>query len=67
MSQKFSHRAKVGCLTTFIISVFVAIAAVGVGIGWVARVGTVRAGETINTVNQSLQDSLGGIAPQLRW
>ena len=67
MSQKFSHRAKVGCLTTFIISVFVAIAAVGVGIGWVTGVGTVRAGETINTVDQSLQDNLGGIAPQIRW
>ena len=49
------------------VSVFVAIAAVGVGIGWVTQVGTVRAGETINTVDQSLQDNLGGIAPQIRW
>ena len=67
MNQKFSRRAKIGCLTTFIISVFIAIAAVGVGIGWIAHVGRVKAGATVLTVNQSLQDSLGGMAPQLRW
>lgn len=66
MSQKFSHRAKVGCLTTFIISIFIAIAAVGVGIGWVAHVGTTKASETVHTVDQSLRDSLGSMAPQLR-
>ncbi len=67
MSQKFSHRAKVGCLTTFIVSIFIAIAAVGVGIGWVAHIGTTKASETVHTVDQSLQDSLGSMAPQLRW
>ncbi len=67
LSQKFSHRAKIGSLSTFIISICMAIAAVGVGIGWVSHVGTVKAGETVNTVDHSLQDSLGGIAPQIRW
>jgi phage shock protein PspC (stress-responsive transcriptional regulator) len=64
--QKFSRRSAAGLLSTLILALCFALAAVGVGVGWLANVGTVRAGETVNKIDESMRERFHYFAPQIK-